>query len=79
MSAILEIAPELRAELENLARSTHRDKSELANEAIRQYVDHELRMLEKIRAGLVQAERGDFVPDQEMEAFFQEHAAPETR
>lgn len=79
MSAVLEIEPELRAELEKLARSTHRDQSDLANEAIRLYVEHEVRMLEKIRAGLVQAERGDFVPDEEIDAFFLEHAAPETR
>lgn len=79
MAAVLEIEPELRAELEKLARSTHRDQSDLANEAIRLYVEHEVRMLENIRAGLVQAERGDFVPDEEIDAFFLEYAAPETR
>jgi len=26
--------------------------------------------VEKIKTGLAQAERGDFVPDEEMEAFF---------
>lgn len=79
MSATLEIKPELRAELEKLARSTQRDQSDLANEAIRLYVEQEVSALEGIRAGLVQAKRGEFVPDEEMDAFFAEHAAPEVR
>jgi predicted transcriptional regulator len=77
MSDVLEISPELRAGLEALARSTQRDQSDLANEAIRLYLEQEASALEKIRVGLVQAERGEFVPDEEMEAFFAEHAAPE--
>ena len=79
MSAVLEIKPELRAELEKLARSTHRDQSDLANEAIRLYLEQEASALQKIRAGLAQAERGEFVTDEEMDAFFAEHAAPEAR
>lgn len=77
MAAVLQIKPELRAELEKLARSTQRDQSDLANEAIRLYLEQEASALEKIRAGLAQTERGECVPDEEMEAFFAEHAAPE--
>ena len=77
MSAVLEIKPELRAELEKLALSTHRDQSDLANEAIRLYLEHETSALEKIRTGLAQAERGEFVADEEMDAFFAEHAGTE--
>lgn len=79
MSAALEIKPELRAELEELARSTSRDESDLANEAIRLYLERETSALAKIRTGLAQAERGEFVADEEMDAFFAEHAAPEVR
>ncbi|MGB7991291.1 MAG: ribbon-helix-helix domain-containing protein [Candidatus Methylophosphatis roskildensis] len=79
MSATFEIKPELQAELEKLARSTRRDQSDLANEAIRLYLEHETSALEKIRTGLAQAERGEFVPDAAMEAFFAQHAAPEAR
>lgn len=79
MSAALEIKPELRAKLEELARSTRRNQSDLANEAIRLYVEQETSALAKIRTGLAQAERGEFVPDEEVDAFFAEHAAPEAR
>ncbi len=73
MSATLTIKPDLKAKLETLANVMHRDQSELANEAIGLYVEHETLMLEKIRNGLAQAERGEFVPDGEMDAFFAEH------
>lgn len=73
MSATLTIKPDLKAKLERLADVMHRDQSELANEAIGLYVEHETLLLEKIRNGLAQAERGEFVPDGEMDAFFAEH------
>ncbi|MBL8425114.1 MAG: CopG family transcriptional regulator [Candidatus Accumulibacter phosphatis] len=73
MSATLTIKPDLKAKLETLANVMHRDQSELANEAIGLYVEHETLLLEKIRNGLAQAERGEFVPDGEMDAFFAEH------
>ncbi len=73
MSATLIIKPDLKAKLETLANVMHRDQSELANEAIGLYVEHETLLLEKIRNGLAQAERGEFVPDGEMDAFFAEH------
>ena len=79
MSSVLEIKPELRAELEKLALATHRDQSEVANEAIRSYLEHETSALEKIRTGLAQAERGEFVADDEMDAFFAKHAAPDAQ
>ncbi|MBA2593051.1 MAG: CopG family transcriptional regulator [Gammaproteobacteria bacterium] len=51
-------------------QSTHRSESDLANEALELYLEREQWTVEKIKTGLAQAERGDFVPDEEMEAFF---------
>jgi predicted transcriptional regulator len=79
MSATVHINPQLKAELEKLALSTSRDQSELANEAIRLYLEHETRMIEKVTAGLAQADRGEFVSEAEMESFFTKHAVPDTR
>jgi predicted transcriptional regulator len=79
MSATVDINPQIMAELEKLALSTSRDQSELVNEAIRLYLDRESRMIEKITMGLAQAERGEFVPEAEMESFFAKHAVPDTR
>lgn len=52
---------------------THRSGSDLANEALELYLEEEQRTVEKIKTGLAQAERGDFVPDEEMESFFTRH------
>lgn len=38
-------------------------------------MERETLMLEKIRNGLAQAERGEFVPDGGMDAFFAEHTS----
>jgi len=70
MSTNLQVRPDLKAELDKLAESTHRSESDLANEALELYLEREQRTVEKIKTGLAQAERGDFVPDEEMEAFF---------
>jgi len=75
MSATLTIKPDLKAKLETLANVMHRDQSELANEAIGLYVEHETLLLEKIRNGLAQAERGEFVQDGGMDAIFAEHTS----
>jgi predicted transcriptional regulator len=63
----LKIKPELKAELEKLARSTHRDEHDLANEAIRLYLEHETSARGRIRTGLAQAERGEFASDEAMD------------
>jgi predicted transcriptional regulator len=79
MPSGLSIEPDLKERLERLADVTHRDQSDLANEAIRLFLEHETLMLDKIRTGLAQAERGEFVSDAEMDAFFAEHAATTDR
>ena len=66
----LDIKPELQAELSAMAKRTHRDEQELVNEAIQTYITRENHMQEKIKEGLAQAENLDFVPDKEMDAFF---------
>jgi predicted transcriptional regulator len=76
MPANLQVNPELKAELSALARQTHRDETELANEALENYIAWEKQALNKIREGLVQAERGEFVAEEEMDAFFEQHSLP---
>lgn len=76
MPANLQVNPELKAELSALAKQTHRDEIELVNEALGSYIAWEKRMLNKIREGLAQADRGEFVDDEEMEAFFEQHSLP---
>lgn len=74
--ATLQVNPELKAELNALARQTHRDETELANEALENYIAWEKQALNKIREGLAQADRGEFATDEEMDAFFEQHSLP---
>ncbi len=71
----LEIRPELRAALHDLAEETHRAEADMMNEALAAYVEHERRAIARIKQGLAQAERGEFVPDEEMDAFFARYDA----
>ena len=73
MPVNLRVSPKLKAELGLLAKQTRRDETELANEALEHYIHWENRMLSNIKQGLAQAERGEFVDDEEMASFFEQH------
>jgi len=76
-TATLEIHPDLKAEIGALAVATHRTEADLANEAVSFYLARERRILADIKEGLTQAERGEFVSDAEMDAFFARHCEPD--
>lgn len=56
--------------LEKLADATERTKSFLAAEAIRSYLDLNEWQIQEIRAGVREADAGDFAADAEVEATF---------
>ena len=72
--ATLEIRPELKMQLDHLAEEIHRSESDLANEAVTLYLAQQHRIIGHIQEGLAQAQRGEFVTDEEMEAFFARYA-----
>ena len=51
-----------RAKLDELAATLDRSRAWLINEAIRQYLDHQSWMLEKIDEGIEAADRGELIP-----------------
>ncbi len=57
---------ETKARLEELARHTRRSKSFLAGEAIADYVDRELAIVEGIKRGLADLEAGRTTPHEEV-------------
>lgn len=72
MSAIMSIRleSEVKDRLEQLASATHRSKSYLAAEAIREYVElNEWQILE-IQTALLEADAGDFASDSEVKTVF---------
>lgn len=73
----LEIRPDLKIQLDHLAEESHRSESELANEAVALYLAQQRRIVGRIQEGLAQAQRGEFVTDDEMEAFFARYSEPQ--
>jgi predicted transcriptional regulator len=76
-ASTLEIRPELKMQLDNLAEEIHRSESDLANEAVSLYLAQQRRIIGQIQEGLSQAQRGEFVSVDEMEAFFKRYTAPQ--
>ena len=76
-TATLEINPDLKIQLDHLAEESHRNESDLANEAVALYLVQQRRITARIREGLAQAQRGEFVTDEEMEAFFTRYTKPQ--
>ncbi|PIQ11603.1 MAG: CopG family transcriptional regulator [Hydrogenophilales bacterium CG18_big_fil_WC_8_21_14_2_50_58_12] len=76
MNAILEVRSDLKEQLDHLAEEIHRSETDLANEAVAQYLAHQRKIIGHIQEGLAQAQRGEFVPDNEMEVFFASHGEP---
>ncbi len=73
----LEIRPDLKIQLDHLAEDSHRSESELANEAVTLYLAQQRRIIGRIQEGLAQAQRGEFVTDEDMEAFFARYTEPQ--
>lgn len=69
----LEIRPDLKMQLDHLAEEIHRSESDLANEAVTLYLAQQHHIIGRIQEGLAQAQRGEFVTDEEMETFFARH------
>ncbi|MDD4963404.1 MAG: CopG family transcriptional regulator [Gallionella sp.] len=72
-----EIRPDLRVQLDHLAMEVHRSENELVNEAVSLYLAQQHRIIKRIAEGLAQAQRNEFVPDEEMDAFFARYAEPQ--
>lgn len=72
----LEIRPDLKMQLDHLAEEIHRSGNDLANEAVTLYLAQQHHIIGRIQEGLTQAQRGEFVTDEEMEAFFARYTDP---
>ena len=65
-----------RAQLDQIAAAFGMNLSSVINEALDQYIDLHQWQLEYIQRGVEQAERGDFAPDEEVNAFFKAYGRP---
>lgn len=73
----LEIRPDLKLQLDHLVEDSHRSESDLVNEAVTLYLAQQHGIIGRIQEGLAQAQRGEFVTDEDMEAFFARYTEPQ--
>jgi predicted transcriptional regulator len=69
------LSSEDEAVLHRIASVNRVTDSEAAAAGLHAYLKFESEQIAKIRAGLDAADRGEFVPEAEMEAFFAKHGA----
>lgn len=71
----LRVPTEVKDQLDKLADATHRSKSWLAGEAIRQYIALEAWQIGEIQQALQEADAGDFATDAEFDDVIKKYAA----
>lgn len=64
----IRLDPELKSRLNKLAEATHRSKSYLAAEAVREFIELNEWQLSEIQSAIKEADAGDFATPQELEA-----------
>jgi RHH-type rel operon transcriptional repressor/antitoxin RelB len=60
----IRLEPELKHRLDQLAETTHRSKSFLAAEAIRDFIELNEWQIQEIKAAIKEADNGDFASDE---------------
>lgn len=70
----LRVPSEIKEQLDKLANATHRSKSYLAGEAIRQYLDLESWQIGEIQQALKEADANDFASNDEVDAVVRKYA-----
>ncbi len=66
----IRLEPELKSRLDKLSAVTHRSKSFLAAEAVREFIEINEWQIEEIRTAVKEADAGDFASEQEVRAIF---------
>lgn len=64
----IRLETELKDRLDKISEATHRSKTLLAVEAIRDFVEMNEWQIQEIKAAVIEADNGDFVCDKEVSA-----------
>jgi predicted transcriptional regulator len=70
----LDVRPDILTQFHQMAERTHRPETELINEALASYLQAERQYREMLGRRLAAADRGEFAPEEEVEAYFAAHA-----
>jgi predicted transcriptional regulator len=66
----IRLEPELKSRLDKLASATHRSKSFLASEAVREFIEINEWQIQELEAAISEADEGDFATAEEETAVF---------
>jgi len=66
----IRLEPELKSRLDRLAAATHRSKSFLAAEAVREFIELNEWQVQEIKAAIKEADEGNFASPEEETAVF---------
>ncbi|GMQ92477.1 MAG: CopG family ribbon-helix-helix protein [Gammaproteobacteria bacterium] len=66
----IRLDPKLKARLDKLSAATHRSKSFLAAEAVREFIELNEWQIAEIKTAIKEADAGDFASEQEVRAVF---------
>jgi len=66
----IRLEPELKSRLDKLSAATHRSKSFLAAEAVREFIELNEWQIDEIKAAVKEADTGDFASEQEIRTVF---------
>ncbi len=66
----IRLEADLKARLDKLAEVTHRSKSYLAAEAVREYIELNEWQLHEIQTAIIEADAGDFASEESVNAVF---------
>ena len=66
----IRLESELKSRLDKLSAATHRSKSFLAAEAVREFIEINEWQIEEIKDAVKEADAGDFASDQEVQTVF---------
>jgi predicted transcriptional regulator len=65
---VVNLTPEQEAQLAQIASTSGTDPGHLVKDVLARYLDGEARFLAAVEKGLVAAERGEFIEEDEMDA-----------
>ena len=68
----IRLEPNLKERLDQLAEATHRSKSLLAAEAIREFLELNEWQIQEIKASIEEANNGDFANDKDVKQTFKQ-------
>ena len=71
----IRLEPELKNRLDKLSKTTHRSKSFLAAEAVREFIELNEWQIQELKAAIKEADANDFASDEEVDAVFNKWGA----